>query len=98
MIFDPLSSQQVVIMAPVLGHVASSQQFWDERGQNCISFNRGQNRNILKLRRRIMQFSLKYTLPSSSYSKILENFSLPSTKRSLNFIPLPSYSNNLAKN
>ena len=58
MIFDPLSSQQVVIMAPVLGHVASSQQFWDERGQNCNFFIGGQNRNISKLKGKKVQFSL----------------------------------------
>jgi len=41
MLFDPLSLQKVAIMAPFLGHVASSQQFGDERGQNRIFFNRG---------------------------------------------------------
>jgi len=35
MTFDPLSSQKVAIMASVLGHVVSSQQFYDKRGQNC---------------------------------------------------------------
>jgi len=30
--FDPLSSKQIAIMTPILGHVAPSQQFWD--GQN----------------------------------------------------------------
>jgi len=46
--FDPLSLQKVAIMSPVLGHVASSQQFWDERGQNCFFFLfGGQNRNFL---------------------------------------------------
>jgi len=33
--FDPLYSQKVAIMAPFLGHVSSSQQLWDKRGQNC---------------------------------------------------------------
>ena len=33
---------------------------------------------------------LKYTLPSPLIQNILENFSLPSPKRSLNYIPLPS--------
>jgi len=28
-------------MAPFLGHLASSQQFWDEMGQNCNILNRG---------------------------------------------------------
>ena len=41
MLFDPLSLQKVAIMAPFSGHVACSQQFWDERGQNCQFFNRG---------------------------------------------------------
>jgi len=41
MFFDPLSLQKVAIITPFLGHVACSQQFWDERGQNCHFFNRG---------------------------------------------------------
>jgi len=53
-------------MAPVWEHVASSQQFWDEKGQNCHFFNWGQNRNILKLRRRKMQFSLISSEPMNS--------------------------------
>jgi len=58
MLFDPLSLQKVVIMAPFLGHVASSQQFWYERGQNRNFLTGSQNRNILKLRGRKVQFSL----------------------------------------
>jgi len=57
MIFDTLSSQKVAIMAPVLRHMVSSQQFWDKMDQNCYFFNRGQNHNILKLRGRKVQFS-----------------------------------------
>ena len=34
---------------------------------------------------------LEYTLPSSLIQNILENISLPSPKRSLNYIPLLSY-------
>jgi len=34
---------------------------------------------------------LKYTLPSPLIQNILENFLLPSPKKSLNYIPLPSY-------
>jgi len=34
---------------------------------------------------------LKYTLPSPLIQNILENISLSSPKRSLNYIPLPSY-------
>ena len=59
MFFDPLSLQKVAIMAPFLGHVACSQQFWDERGQNCNFFIGGQNRNISKLRGKKVQFSQK---------------------------------------
>jgi len=54
---------------------------------------------------------LKYTLPSPHIQNILENISLPSPKRNMNYILLPSYvkiytllphyiffiSNNLAK-
>jgi len=40
MFFDPLSLRKVAIMVPFLGHVASFKQFWDERGQNRIFFNR----------------------------------------------------------
>ena len=36
--FDPLSSQKVAIMPPILGHVAPSQQFWDEGDQKCNFF------------------------------------------------------------
>jgi len=50
MLFDHLSLQKVAIMTPFLGHVASSQQFWDERGQNSFFLIGGQNRNILKLK------------------------------------------------
>ena len=51
MTFWPLFSQKVAIMPRVLGHVASSQQFWDEMRQNCHFFLiRDQNCNILKLR------------------------------------------------
>jgi len=57
MLFDLLSLQKVAIMTHFLGHVASSQQFWDERGQNRIFFNTGQNRNILKLKGRKVHFS-----------------------------------------
>jgi len=39
--FSPLSSQKVAFMAPFLGHVASSQQFWNERGENCYFLNKG---------------------------------------------------------
>jgi len=48
--FDPLSLQKVAIMTSFLGHVASSHPFFDEMGQNCQFFNRGQNRNISKLK------------------------------------------------
>jgi len=34
---------------------------------------------------------LKYTLPSPLIQNILENFSFPFPKRSLNYIPLSSY-------
>jgi len=34
---------------------------------------------------------LKYTLPSPLIQNILENISLPSLERSLNYIPLLSY-------
>jgi len=40
MLFDPLSLQKVEIITPFLGHVGSSQQLWDERGQIFIFFNR----------------------------------------------------------
>jgi hypothetical protein len=59
MLFDPLSLHKVSIMAPFLGHMASSQQFWDGRGQNCHFLIRDQNHNIMKLRGRKVQFSLK---------------------------------------
>jgi len=52
MLFDPLSLLKVVIMAHFWGHVASSRQFWDERGQIVIFSIGVQNRNILKLRGR----------------------------------------------
>jgi hypothetical protein len=41
MLSGPLSFQKVVIMTPFLGHVASSQQFWDERSQNRIFLTDG---------------------------------------------------------
>jgi len=40
-----------------LGHLASYQQFLDERGQKCHFLIGGQNRNILKPKERKIQFS-----------------------------------------
>jgi len=34
--YDPLFLQKVAIMTPFLRHVASSQQFWDERSKKKI--------------------------------------------------------------
>jgi len=53
----PLSLQKVAIMTSFLGYVVSSQQFWNEKGQNRIILIRGQNHNILKFKGRKMQFS-----------------------------------------
>jgi len=59
--FGLLSLQIVAITTPVLGHVVSSQQFWNERSQN-VFFIRGQNRNFLKVKVSKMHSSL-YFIP-----------------------------------